>query len=382
MNISTCCLILAAGNSLRFNDKNNKLFYKINNISIIEFTLNEFQKIFKKNEIYIVINHNISNKYFNLLQDFTSNNLIYGGSERSHSVKKGIKNIAHTFNNVLIHDGARPLIKKNLIIKIKKEIEKNNIDVVVPYIKLDDSIKYKYSNKIKSLNRDNLLSIQTPQAIRLNDCNIKHIIKNKNYTKDESVLFEKNNKFKIKYILGDRNNFKITSKSDMNKVAGLMNCKLRIGNAFDLHKLSKGKELILGGIKIPSQYRLVGHSDGDVIIHSIIDAILGALSKNDLGSYFPSIDKKLKNIDSTIMLKEIIKINNFYNTIISNIDITIITETVRLEKYKIKIKNSISKILMCPMNKISIKAKTSDGVGIIGRSNAIACWVTMIIYKT
>ena len=382
MNISTCCLILAAGNSSRFNDNKNKLFYKINNISIIEFTLNEFKKIFKKNEIYIVINQNISNKYFKLLQDFTSNNLIYGGSERSYSVKKGIINIAHSFDNVLIHDGARPLIKKNLIMKIKKEIEKNNVDAVIPYINPVDSIKYKNSTMTKSLNRDNLLSIQTPQAIKLNDLNVNHIINNKTINSDESVLFENHNKFKIKYILGDSDNFKITSKSDTNKVTGLVNCKLRIGNAFDLHKLSKGNELILGGIKIPSQYKLVGHSDGDVIIHSIIDAILGALSKNDLGFYFPSNDKKLKNIDSTIMLKEIIKKNNFYNNIISNIDITIITETVRLEKYKIKIKNSISKILMCPSNKISIKAKTSDGVGIIGKSNAIACWVTIMIYKT
>jgi 2-C-methyl-D-erythritol 4-phosphate cytidylyltransferase/2-C-methyl-D-erythritol 2,4-cyclodiphosphate synthase len=267
------------------------------------------------------------------------------------------------------------------MIKIKDAIETNKYDAVIPFINLIDTIKIKENNKIKTLNRDNLLSIQTPQAIKLNKKNTRHILENKINNRDESELFDDRNRFKIKYLLGDKKNFKITTKNDLSITSYLLNQSLRIGNAFDIHKLTKGNELILGGIKIPSKYKLVGHSDGDVVIHSIIDCILGALSKKDIGSYFPSTDQKLTNIDSTIMLKKIIKLNKTNNTIMTNIDVTIITEAVRLEKYKTEIKNNLSIILKCPKNKISIKAKSSDGIGIIGNSKAIACWTSMMIYK-
>ena len=379
MKATTCCLILVAGNSLRFKNKENKLFYKISNTAIIEYTLNEFKKVFTKNKIYIVVNKSISNNKYNLLQKYSSNKLIVGGPNRSSSVRNGIKKIPNN-RNVLVHDGARPLVSKSLIIKIKKEIEKDIFDIVIPFIHPVNSIRQIKNNKIKYLNKTEILSIQTPQAIKLSKINANYILNNKIIYQDESELFN-NKKFKSKYILGDKSNLKITSNDDIAIFTGLLNQKIRIGNAFDLHTLSKGKELILGGVKIPSKYKLVGHSDGDVVIHAIIDCILGALSNKDIGSYFPSNDKKLKNTDSSKMLKEVMKKNNIDHKIISNLDITIITEVVRLEKHKIKIKNNISKLLVCPKSKINIKAKTSDGVGIIGSAKAIACWATIIIYK-
>ena len=137
----------------------------------------------------------------------------------------------------------------------------------------------------------------------------------------------------------------------------------------------------LGGIKFKSNYSLVGHSDGDVVIHSLIDAFLGAYAKKDIGTYFPSSDKTFKNIKSTILLDNIYERINLKKALILNIDITIISEVIRLEKYKSKIRKNISKLIKCPISKINIKAKSSDKIGIIGRSKGIACLTSIIIYR-
>ena len=161
----------------------------------------------------------------------------------------------------------------------------------------------------------------------------------------------------------------------------LLGHSIKIGNAFDIHKISKGKILLLGGIKFKSKYSLIGHSDGDVVIHSIIDVLLGALGKKDIGYYFPSSNKLYKNVNSVFLLNEIYKKFNLKNILILNLDITIITEAIRLEKHKRSIRKNVSKLLNCPLSRVNIKAKSSDQIGIIGKSKGIACIASILIYK-
>ena len=161
----------------------------------------------------------------------------------------------------------------------------------------------------------------------------------------------------------------------------LLGHSIKIGNAFDIHKIAKGKFLSLGGIKFKSKYSLIGHSDGDVVIHSIIDVLLGAIGKKDIGYYFPSSNKLYKNIDSVILLDEIYEKFNLKNILILNLDITIISEVIRLEKYKDLIRQNISKLLNCSISRVNIKAKSSDQIGIIGKSKGIACMASILIYK-
>ena len=125
-----------------------------------------------------------------------------------------------------------------------------------------------------------------------------------------------------------------------------LNKKIKVGNGFDIHKLKRGKVLSLGGLKIKSNFTAVGHSDGDVILHSLIDAFLGTKSKGDIGTYFPAL-KKYKGISSDILFNENKKNIKFKEIQINNIDITIICQKIRLEKYKNKIKNNISKLCNC-----------------------------------
>ena len=170
-------------------------------------------------------------------------------------------------------------------------------------------------------------------------------------------------------------NNKITFKEDV------QNTETYFGIGFDIHRLIKNKNLYLGGIKIPFHSGLKGHSDGDVVLHCIIDALLGALRKKDIGSLYPSYKNKFKNIRSPKMLKPIIinlENNNYY---INNLDINLICERPKVSKYRNKIINSLSRLMNINKNIINIKGKTVEKLGLIGKETAIACEVISSIGK-
>jgi len=190
---------------------------------------------------------------------------------------------------------------------------------------------------------------------------------------DEATLFL-NQKLKIKFIRGENSNNKITYLDD------IKTSKTFYGLGFDIHRLVKNKKLFLGGVKIPFHSGLEGHSDGDVILHAITDAILGALRRKDIGTYFPNT-KKYKNIRSPKMLKPIVE--NLYksNFSINNLDINLICEQPKVSRYRNKIINSISKLTNLNKNLINLKGKTVEKLGLIGKEKAIACEAIISITK-
>ncbi|MDC0446066.1 2-C-methyl-D-erythritol 2,4-cyclodiphosphate synthase, partial [Candidatus Pelagibacter sp.] len=237
----------------------------------------------------------------------------------------------------------------------------------IPVISSKDSIKYKVKNQLFNLDRKNSYLTQTPQAFKFKD--IYHLsVKQKNIIQDEATLFINNN-LKIKFIDGETLNNKITYKEDVN------NTKTYFGIGFDIHRLIKGKKLYLGGIKIPFHSGLKGHSDGDVILHSIIDALLGAMRKKDIGTFFPDNKNKFKNIRSPKMLVHIIDILNKNNFYINNLDINLICEQPKVSNYRAAIINSLSNLLYLDKDLINLKGKTVEKLGLIGKEKAIACEV-------
>ncbi len=156
---------------------------------------------------------------------------------------------------------------------------------------------------------------------------------------------------------------------------------IRVGNGFDTHPLVKGESLILGGISIPSNIGIKGHSDGDVLIHSIMDSLLGSLSKKDIGHYFPSNSSEFKNIDSSKLLRKVDEIVKNEGYKISNIDSTVILEYPHIGKYVDKMIQNISKILKIELNKISVKATTNDGLGFIGERRGVSVITTSLVIK-
>ena len=197
---------------------------------------------------------------------------------------------------------------------------------------------------------------------------LKLSINQKTKIQDEATLFIENN-FKVKFIKGENLNTKITFKED------IINTKTYFGIGFDIHRLIKNKKLYLGGIKIPFHSGLKGHSDGDVILHAIIDALLGAMRKRDIGTFFPDNKNKFKNIRSPKMLKPIIEIMNKNNFYINNLDINLICEQPKVSKYRGKIIKSLSNLLNLDEDLINLKGKTVEKLGLIGKEKAIACEV-------
>ena len=297
--------------------------------------------------------------------------IIKGGKERADSSLKALRYLRkYNPKNIFIHDAARPNFSIKLLKNILKNLKKNK--AVVPVINSKDSIKYKTQNQIFNLKRDDLLLTQTPQAFRFKELYNLAINQQQKVT-DEASLFI-NQKHKVKFIPGENQNNKITYLDD------IKTSKTYFGLGFDIHRLVQKKKLYLGGIKIPFHSGLKGHSDGDVVLHAITDAILGATKKKDIGTYFPNT-KKFKNIRSPKMLKPIIE--NLYksNFSINNLDINLICEQPKVSKYRDKIINSISKLTNLNKDRINLKGKTVEKLGLIGKEKAIACEVIVSITK-
>jgi 2-C-methyl-D-erythritol 4-phosphate cytidylyltransferase / 2-C-methyl-D-erythritol 2,4-cyclodiphosphate synthase len=359
-------IILASGQSKRFNSIKPKQFTKYKNKALFEHSVDKAlkSKLFKK--IIIVTNdkNQIKNRYSKKVL------IIKGGKERSDSSLIGLKFIKkYKPINVLIHDAARPNFTINLLKKLINSLKKNK--AIIPVISSKDSIKYKIKNQLFNLKRKNSYLTQTPQAFKFKDI-YDLSVKQKNAIQDEATLFINNN-IKIKFIGGEILNEKITFKEDIN------NTKTYFGIGFDIHRLIKNKKLYLGGAKIPFHLGLRGHSDGDVILHSIIDALLGAMRKKDIGTFFPDNDNKFKNIRSPKMLKPIIEILNKNNFYINNIDINLICEQPKISEYRKKIIDSLSNLLDLDKNLINLKGKTVEKLGLIGKEKAIACEVVCSI---
>ena len=378
--MKSIALILAGGKGSRLSTSIEKQFITVNGYTILEHTLKKFSKSFSRRNLLIVLPHKeINMKNSKIYMRYTNHELIPNGSTRKESVKNAIKyinNLKDKPENLLIHDAARPNVSNILIAKIKSTIHKKDINYVIPYLTIDSTLKKYVKHKIITLNRNDYITTQTPQAFKY-DIISKFYFK-KDIITDDAQLIEI---YKVKngtYIKGDSGNFKITNKIDLDlfKKINTNNTIFRVGNGFDVHRLVKGDGIMLGGIKVKSDKKLAGHSDGDVILHALCDSLLGAMSKKDIGTYFPSSDKRLKNAPSSIFITEIMKKISKSNYLISNVDITIICQSPSLKNHKDKIKKNIMKLTKLRNNQLNVKAKTTDYLGLIGNSKAISCWIT------
>ena len=369
--MNNCFIILAGGESKRFNSKIPKPYHLYKGKPLLLHSIDKAKKYIKFNKIVLVINK----KHKARIKELKIKNvkIITGGKTRAESAYKGLKSIKNNnIKYVMIHDAARPNFSLKLLDKLFKILKSN--DCVVPAIQTPDSIKQKKFNTVTNLKRENIYLIQTPQAFKYKK--LYALQKNRGVeVTDDANLFVKAGK-KIKIIKGEITNNKITVNTDM-KVNNL----IKFGLGFDVHRLVPNKKLYLGGIRIPSPIGTLGHSDGDPVLHAVTDAILGACSMGDIGEKFSDKNKKFKNIRSTILLSKIIKQTEKSGYLINNIDINIIAQKPKIQKYKKKIINSIAKICKISPSQINIKGKTTEKLGVIGKEKAIACEVIASVIK-
>ena len=379
--MSFCLIILAAGNSHRFRSKVSKPYQKIAGKSLIEINVIKARQFKQIKKIIIVYNKKDS-KFVKSLK-LKNVQFIRGGKNRQQSTYNALKylNLKKGITKVLIHDAARP----NFSIKLFNSIIKNmkSFKAVIPKIAIQDAVKQIINSSkeeyILGKNRDNLFLTQTPQAFNFKEIYQLHKDHSSKYKDDDISLYMDLNK--VKFIEGEKNNFKITDQSDFENLKSIYKSKINIGIGFDVHRLVPNKKLYLAGLKIKSPLGTLGHSDGDPVLHSITDAILGACKMGDIGEMFSDKSQKFKNIRSTILLEQVMKKIKKKGYFVKNIDINIITQTPKIQKYKNKMINNIAKLCEISKDQINIKGKTTEKLGIIGKEKAIACEVITLLIK-
>ena len=374
-------IILAGGNSSRFRSNIGKPYQKIAGKSLIEISINKALKFKQIKKIILVYNK----KDFKRVKSLKLKNVkfIPGGKTRRQSTFNALRYLSHSNRSlkVLIHDAARPNFSIKLLNSIIKKMK--NARAVVPSIKIQDAIKQIIDSSkeeyVVGRKRDNLFLTQTPQAFDLKEIYHLHKTNAGKYKDDDISLYMDLNK--VKFIDGEKNNFKITDQSDFENLKNIFKSKQSIGIGFDVHRLVPKRKLYLAGLKIKSKLGTLGHSDGDPVLHSITDAILGACNLGDIGQMFSDKSKRFKNIRSTILLKQVVEKIKSRGFFINNIDLNIITQTPKIKNLKNKMIDNIAKLCDVSKNQINIKGKTTEKLGVIGKEKAIACEVICSVIK-
>ena len=379
--MSFCLIILAGGNSHRFKSKIGKPYQKIAGKSLIQINVDK-ARLFKQIKKIVIVYNKKDTKLVKSLK-LKNVQLVVGGKTRQKSTYNALKYLMRKKNisKVLIHDAARPNFSSilfNLIINKMK-----NSRAVIPKINIQDAVKQKIESSkeeyIIGKKRNKLFLTQTPQAFNLKEIYQLHTKNFSKYKDDDISLYMDLNK--VKFIEGEKNNFKITDQSDFRNLKNIYKSKQSVGIGFDVHRLVPKKILYLAGLKIKSSLGTLGHSDGDPVLHSITDAILGACTMGDIGQMFSDKSKKFKNIRSTILLSQVVELIEFKGYFINNIDINIITQTPKIKKYRNKMISNIAKICKISIDQINIKGKTTEKLGVIGKEKAIASEVIVSVIK-
>ncbi len=383
----TILILLSAGSGNRFNSTIPKQYSNINNKSIILTCILNFIDINEIDYIQPVINFSHSTMYEKSLNNFSHSKLfnpIFGGNTRGESVLNGLKNIA-SYNpyKVLIHDCARVYPNKNTITTIINSIEETI--GIIPALPINDTMVKVDSNYVSNhINRTNTYYVQTPQGFIYKEILTCYEKFQSQILTDDSSYFLQNPTHKVKIIEGDILNNKITTQNDLIIMEKLtMQKKIKVGQGIDIHEfstsLTDNQDLYLGGIKIPHSRGLKGHSDADVILHSLVDAIFGVLNCGDIGDFFPPSNPSFKGMRSTKFLEFAYTKLQEKSAIIMNIDITLLAQEPKISTYKDKMRETIANILNISIDDVNIKATTTEHLGFVGRSEGIVAFSTICV---
>jgi 2-C-methyl-D-erythritol 4-phosphate cytidylyltransferase/2-C-methyl-D-erythritol 2,4-cyclodiphosphate synthase len=351
-------ILLAAGTSSRFELNAKKQWLRIDHKPLWQFVADRLLKTGFFNKIIITS----SSDDIEFMKGYADYIFIEGGTSRQESLNNALKEVNSEY--VLVSDIARACISEDFL---KKLISlKTKADCVVPYLKVTDTIVYDET----TIDREKIKRVQTPQLSKTKE--LKEALQDAKEFTDESSAIVANGGTR-EFILGEDEAHKITYAQDLNKISCLSKPSKDIlsGTGFDVHAFDENAEMFLGGVKIDTDYGFKAHSDGDVAIHALIDALLGAAGMGDIGMLFPDNDNKYKGIDSKKLLQEVVtKINNF-GFVIVNIDLTIAAQKPRVGEYKLPIRKKLAEILNIDSSRVNIKATTTEKLGFIGRAEGV-----------
>ncbi|MBI4656783.1 MAG: 2-C-methyl-D-erythritol 4-phosphate cytidylyltransferase [Elusimicrobia bacterium] len=406
----SAAIILAGGTGARMGGE--KQYIEILSMPMIEWTVSAFQETGRFDEIIIVLSSENIKKHGDSWNSRGIKTAL-AGDTRMASLRNGFGVLSNAVKYVAVHDGARPLVNAEIIYKCMAEASRSGASV--PAVPLKDTVK-KVSDDgktvLETVERGDFRIIQTPQCYKreLLEKILRTAEAGRDYT-DESQVLEKL-KIGVKTVESDSRNIKVTTPDDIiiaeafmknkSQVASLKSQvsslksqvsslksqvsslksempKIRFGFGYDIHRMVEGRPLMMGGIRIPHNKGLLGHSDGDVVLHAICDAILGSVAEGEIGMYFPPTDLTIMGISSAIIAEKVLDILKRRNAKLSQVDATIVAEEPKIKPYYEEMRKTVAKIFGLSLSDVSIKAKSREGLGEIGHGEAVACYAVVSV---
>lgn len=369
-------LIVAAGSGSRFAGSLPKQYYELAGETLLRRSVFAFLNHPHIDSVRVVINPAHRALYDKAVGDLSLPPPIAGGATRQESVRLGLETLAASDAPpafVMIHDAARPLVDAATLTAVRKELE--NAPGAIAAKPVVDTLKRGKNGKITAtVDRTDLWQAYTPQAFRFDvilDAHRKAV--GQQVTDDASVA----EMFGIPVTLVPSNpdNMKITNPEDLDRAARLLGQSygdIRTGMGFDVHRLVPGEAITLCGVTVPHAFRCEGHSDADVALHALVDAILGAMSAGDIGSHFPPSDPQWKGMDSAHFVRHAVGMVSERGGLISNADITLMCEAPRIGPHRDAMVARVASLLEIDPARVSVKATTTERLGFTGRGEGIA----------
>lgn len=370
-------IIGAAGSGKRMAAPLPKQFLKIGGKTILETTVEKFETSSIIDKIIIVTAEDYQElccQFFHKQINEEKVHIICGGRERQDSVYEAVRCLenmgAAGDSLVLIHDGVRPYVSRDLIRRVAESAAAEGAAVAA--VQPKDTIRQIDAG---TLDRSKLWCVQTPQAFRFSILKkaFETACHDGFYGTDDAGLVERIGQ-QVCIVEGEYNNIKITTPEDLT-------VENRIGTGFDVHRLAEKRKLILGGVEIPFEAGLLGHSDADVLLHALMDAMLGAAALGDIGKLFPDTDDSYKDISSLELLVRTGQAVSDAGYSLGNADVTVICQRPRLAGYIDEMRGNIAQVLNVSIDKVSIKATTTEKLGFTGRGEGIAAEAVCLLTR-
>lgn len=369
-------LIVAAGSGSRFGGSLPKQYYELAGQTILRRSVLAFLNHPHIDSVYVVINPAHRDMYDKAVGDLGLPEPIAGGSTRQESVLLGLEALEKLNAKpdlVMIHDGARPLVDAATITAVHKALETSKGAIAAK--RVVDTLKRGKGETIEdTVDRSNLWQAYTPQAFDFHLILDLHRKAVKLSVTDDASIAEQ---FGVPVTLVNSNpdNMKITNPEDLSRATALLGQSfgdIRTGMGFDVHRLVPGDKITLCGVTIPHTHRCEGHSDADVGLHALVDALLGAMSGGDIGKHFPPSDPQWKGKDSAHFVKHAVGLMTERGGIISNVDITFMCEAPKIGPHRDEMVKRVAQLLEIDLSRVSVKATTTEKLGFTGRGEGIA----------
>ena len=375
----TAVIIAAAGTGKRMGSSIPKQYLKIGGEPILLKSIRAFCDNKEIDWIVVVTNGDYIQACLEMKDRYGLDKIqavIEGGEERQDSVYRAIVEIDRLcpeIEYVLVHDGARPFVRQETINAVLEAAEEKGAAVACVPVK--DSIRQEKDGESANLPRQRLYAVQTPQGFQ------KEILRKAYeqafadgyYGTDDATLAERIGQ-SVALVRGTYDNIKITTREDMPMES-------RVGTGFDVHQLKEGLPLVLGGVKIPFEKGLLGHSDADVLVHALMDALLGAAALGDIGRHFPDTDPQYRGISSMELLRRVKGMLDKNGWRVGNVDITLMAQRPKIKSLIGDMTDNLSKTLDLETCRINIKGTTTERLGFVGREEGIAAQAVCLLYR-